>query len=44
LIDRPEAENIGGAINAAMRAIADENEGLGCALPRKYNSLKKTEH
>ena len=44
LIDRPEAEDIGGAINAAMKAIADENEELGGALPRNYNSLKKTEH
>jgi hypothetical protein len=26
------------------QAIADENEELGGALPRKYNSLKKTEH
>ena len=41
LVDRPEAEDIGGAINAAMKAIADENEELGGALPRKYNSLKK---
>jgi hypothetical protein len=43
LIDRPEALDIGGAINAAMKAIADENEELGGALPRNYNSLKKTE-
>ncbi len=41
MVDRPEAEDIGGAINAAMKAIADENEELGGALPRKYNSLKK---
>jgi len=41
LIDRPEAEDIGGAINAAMKAIADENEELGGALPRNYNSLEK---
>ena len=40
-IDRPEAEDIGGAINAAIKAIADENEELGGALLRKYNSLKK---
>jgi type I restriction enzyme M protein len=38
LIDRPEAEDIGGAINAAMKAIADENEELGGALPRNSNS------
>ncbi len=41
LIDRPEAEDIGGAINAAMKAIADENEELGGAVPRNYNSLEK---
>ena len=42
IFDRcPEAENIGGAINAAIKAIADENEELGGALPRKYNSLEK---
>jgi len=41
LIDRPEALDIGGAINAAIKAIADENEELGGALPRKYNSLEK---
>ena len=41
MIDRPEAENIGGAIYAAMKAIADENEELGGALPRNYNSLEK---
>lgn len=41
LLDRPEAEDIGGAIDAAMKAIADENEELGGALPRNYNSLEK---
>ena len=41
MIDRLEAEDIGGAINAAMKAIADENEELGGALPRNYNSLEK---
>jgi len=41
LIDRPESEDIGAAINAVMKAIADENEELGGALPRNYNSLKK---
>jgi type I restriction enzyme M protein len=41
LIDRPEAEDIGGAINAAMKAIADENKELDGALPRNYNSLEK---
>jgi type I restriction enzyme M protein len=41
LIYRPEALDIGGAINAAMKAIADENEELGRALPINYNSLEK---
>ncbi|MEG4581221.1 N-6 DNA methylase [Microcoleus sp. MON1_C5] len=41
MIDRPKAEDIGGAINAALKAIADENEELGGALPRNYNSLEK---
>jgi hypothetical protein len=42
LIDRPEAEDIGGAINAAMlRRSRMENEELGGALPRNYNSLEK---
>ena len=41
LLNLPEAEDIGGAINAAMKAIADENEELGGALPRDYNRLEK---
>ncbi|MBE9095482.1 class I SAM-dependent DNA methyltransferase [Tychonema sp. LEGE 07203] len=41
LLDRPESDDIGGAINGAMKAIADENEELGGALPRNYNSLEK---
>ncbi|MEG3987468.1 hypothetical protein QUA13_09945 [Microcoleus sp. S28C3] len=41
LIDRPEAENLGGAINAAMKAIADANKQLGGGLPRNYYSLEK---
>ena len=40
LIDRPEAEDIAGAINAAMKAIADENEELGGALPRNIKAGK----
>ena len=32
---------MGGAINAAIKAIAHENEELGGALPRNYNSLEK---
>ena len=41
LLNLPEAADIGGAINAAMKVIADENEELGGALPRNYNSLEK---
>jgi type I restriction enzyme M protein len=41
LLNLPEAADIGGAINGAMKAIADENEELGGALPRNYNSLEK---
>ncbi len=41
LLKLPQAEDIGGAINAAMKAIADENEELGGALPRDYNRLEK---
>jgi type I restriction enzyme M protein len=41
LLNLPEAADIGGAINAAMKAIADENEELGGALPRDYNRLEK---
>ncbi|MBD1930428.1 MULTISPECIES: type I restriction-modification system subunit M [Cyanophyceae] len=41
LLNLAEAEDIGGAINAAMKALADENEELGGALPRDYNRLEK---
>ena len=41
LLNLPEAEDIGGAINGALKAIADENEELGGALPRDYNRLEK---
>lgn len=41
LLNLTDAEDIGGAINVAMKAIADENEELGGALPRNYNSLEK---
>ncbi|MEP0812639.1 hypothetical protein [Trichocoleus sp. ST-U2] len=41
LLNLPEAEEIGGAINAVMKVIADENEEIGGALPRNYNSLEK---
>ncbi|MCT7950731.1 type I restriction-modification system subunit M [Ancylothrix sp. C2] len=41
LLNLPEAEDIGGAINAAMKVISDENEELAGALPRDYNRLEK---
>ena len=41
LLNLPESEDIGGAINAAMKAISDENEELAGALPRDYNRLEK---
>ncbi len=41
LLYLPEGEDIGGAINGAMKAIAEENEELGGALPRDYNRLEK---
>jgi type I restriction enzyme M protein len=36
----PEGENIGGAINEAMRAIEAENEDLRDVLPKTYNRLE----
>ncbi len=39
LIDLPEGENVGAAVNAAMRAIEDANPGLKDVLPRTYNRL-----
>jgi type I restriction enzyme M protein len=44
LLDRPEAEDIGGVINAAMKASADENEELGGFLPRNYNSFSEKDN
>ena len=41
LLNLPEAEDIGGAINRAMKALAEENEELSGALPRDYNRLEK---
>lgn len=39
LIDLPEGENLGAAVNAAMRAIEDANPGLKDVLPKTYNRL-----
>ncbi len=37
LLDLPEGEDIGKAINAAMKAIEAENENLDGVLPKTYN-------
>ena len=42
LLELSETEDIGGAINRAMKAIAQENEELSSALPRDYNRLEKS--
>ena len=39
LLDLPESENIGQAINDAMRAIEEENEDLRGVLPKIYNRI-----
>lgn len=39
LIELPEGSDIGKAINAAMRAIEEENEDLKDVLPKTYNRL-----
>ena len=39
LLNLPEGENIGQAINEAMKAIEAENEDLKDALPKIYNRL-----
>jgi type I restriction enzyme M protein len=41
LLKRPEGENIGQAINDAMRAIEAENPDLKDVLPKTYNRLEK---
>lgn len=40
LLDLPEGENIGKAINDAMKAIEAENEELKDVLPKTYNRLE----
>jgi len=42
LLKLPEGENIGKAINDAMRAIEAENEDLKDVLPRTYNRLENS--
>ena len=39
LLDLPEGEDMGKAINAAMKAIEDENSELAGVLPKTYNRL-----
>ncbi len=39
LLDLPEGENVGKAINDAMRAVEEENEELKDVLPKTYNRL-----
>lgn len=40
LLNLPESENIGRAINDAMKAIEDENEDLRAVLPKQYTSFE----
>lgn len=40
LLNLPESENIGRAINDAMKAIEDENEDLRGVLPKQYTSFE----
>jgi type I restriction enzyme M protein len=39
LLDLPEGENIGKAINEAMKAVEAENENLKGVLPKSYNKI-----
>jgi type I restriction enzyme M protein len=40
LLELPESENFGKAINQAMKAIENENTDLDAALPKNYNKLE----
>lgn len=40
LLERPEGDDIGKAINEAMRAIEAENDKLSNVLPKTYNRLE----
>lgn len=42
LLDLPEGENIGKAINDAMKAVESENEELKSVLPKSYNKIENT--
>lgn len=42
LLNRPEAENIGAKVNAAMRDIEKHNPQLGGVLPKTYNLFTST--
>src|SRR3990167_7840910 len=42
LLNRPEAENIGAKINAAMRDIEKQNTQLAGVLPKTYNLFTST--
>ena len=42
LLNRPEAENIGAKVNAAMRDIEKQNPQLAGVLPKTYNLFTST--
>jgi len=42
LLNLPEAENIGGKVNQAMRAIEQQNPQLAGVLPKTYNLFSST--
>src|ERR1017187_4747671 len=42
LLNRPEAEDIGGKVNAAMREIEKHNPQLAGVLPKTYNLFTRT--
>jgi type I restriction-modification system DNA methylase subunit len=42
LLNRPEAEDIGGKVNAAMRDIEKHNPQLAGVLPKTYNLFTST--
>lgn len=42
LLDMPEGENIGKAINEAMKAVEAENEDLKGVLPKSYNKIENS--
>ena len=42
LLELPEGENIGKAINEAMKAVEAENEELKAVLPKNYNKIENS--